>query len=72
VAPPRVINDKHLSLRIGQGKTRRRAVFFDGASLPLPPEPWDVAFRIRADNFGGGETLVELHVAALRQAGPIK
>ncbi len=71
VAPPRVIKEKHLALRIRQGKSQRRAVFFDGASTPLPPEPWDVAFRIRADNFGGDETLVELHVAALRQSGPM-
>lgn len=71
VAPPRVINDKHLSLRVGQGKAHRRAIFFDGASSPLPPEPWDIAFRIRADNFGGGETLVELQIAAVRASAPI-
>ena len=71
VAPTRVINEKHLVLRIGQGKVHRRAVFFDGAATPLPPVPWDIAFRIREDNFGGGETLVELQIAALRQAAPI-
>src|SRR4029077_12016098 len=41
VAPPRVINEKHLALRIGQGGVHRRAIFFDGAATPLPPEPWD-------------------------------
>lgn len=71
VAPPQIINDKHLRLRIGQGKAHRRAIFFDGAAEPLPPEPWDVAFRIRADNFGGGETLVELQITALRQAARV-
>ena len=72
VAPPRVINDKHLSLYIGQWNYRRRAVYFDGAAAPLPAPPWDVAFRIRADNFGGGETLVGMQVEALREAGPIE
>jgi len=71
VAPPRVINDKHLILRIGQRNYHRRAVYFDGATAPLPPPPWDIAFRIRADNFGGGETLVGIQVEALREAGPI-
>jgi single-stranded-DNA-specific exonuclease len=72
VAPPRVINEKHLVLRIGQGKAHRRAVFFDGGATPLPPEPWDIAFRIRTDNFRGGETMVELQIVALRQAGPLE
>jgi single-stranded-DNA-specific exonuclease len=72
VVAPRVVNDKHLVLRIGQRNCNRRAVFFDGATTPLPAAPWDVAFRIRADDFGGGERLVELHVAAVRQAGAIE
>ncbi|HXX42980.1 MAG TPA: single-stranded-DNA-specific exonuclease RecJ [Chthoniobacterales bacterium] len=71
LAPPRVINEKHLALRIGQGKAHRRAIFFDGAAETLPPEPWDIAFRIRANNFGGMETLVELQVTALRQAARV-
>jgi single-stranded-DNA-specific exonuclease len=71
VAPPRVINDKHLILRIGQRNYHRRAVYFDGATAPLPAPPWDIAFRIRADNFGGGETLVGIQVETLREAGPI-
>jgi single-stranded-DNA-specific exonuclease len=70
VAPPRVINDKHLILRLGQGNHHRRAVYFDGATAPLPAPPWDIAFRIRADNFGG-ETLVGIQVETLREAGPI-
>jgi single-stranded-DNA-specific exonuclease len=72
VAPPRLINDKHLGLYIGQRNYRRRAVYFNGAEAPLPTPPWDVAFRIRPDNFGGGETLVQVQVEALREAGPIE
>jgi single-stranded-DNA-specific exonuclease len=72
VAPPRVINEKHLVLRLGQRKSHKRAVYFDGATEQLPAPPWDIAFRIRADNYGGGETLVEMQIEALRQAGPIE
>jgi single-stranded-DNA-specific exonuclease len=72
VAAPRVINDKHLILRVGQRSSHRRAIYFEGATTPLPAPPWDVAFRIRADNYGGGETLVEMQIEALRQSGPIE
>jgi single-stranded-DNA-specific exonuclease len=71
VAPSRVIKDKHLVLRLGQRNSHRRAVYFDAASAPLPTPPWDIAFRIRADNYGG-ETLVEMQIEALRQAAPIE
>lgn len=72
VATPRVIKDKHLVLRLGQGNSRRRAVYFNAAAAPLPAPPWDIAFRIRADNYGGGETLVEMQIEALRQTAPIE
>jgi single-stranded-DNA-specific exonuclease len=72
VAPPVVLNNKHLRLRIGQGGSRHRAIFFNGATARLPEPPWDIAFRIRADNFGGGETLVEMRIEALREAGPLE
>ena len=71
VAPSRVIKDKHLVLRLGQRNCHRRAVYFGAATAPLPPPPWDIAFRIRADNYGG-ETLVEMQIEALRQAAPIE
>ena len=66
VAPPRVVNDKHLILRLRQGNRHRRAVFFDGMTNPLPPTPWDIAFRIRADEYDG-ETLVAMQIDAVRQ-----
>jgi hypothetical protein len=72
IGQPRIVNDKHLSLCIGQGSSCRRAIYFNGARAPLPSPPWDVAVRIRADNFGAGPTLVELQVEALREAGPIE
>ena len=70
-AVPRVVNDKHLLLRLRQGARHRRAIYFDGASTSLPAPPWDIAFRIRADNYEG-ETLVEMRIEAMRAATPIK
>ena len=71
VAPPRVMNEKHLLLRLRQGNCHRRAVYFNGASNQLPPPPWDVAFRVRADEYDG-ETLVAMHVEAVRAAEPLQ
>jgi single-stranded-DNA-specific exonuclease len=70
VAPPRVMNEKHLLFRLRQGGRHRRAIYFNGAANQLPPAPWDVAFRIRADEYEG-ETLVAMHVEAVRAAEPI-
>jgi single-stranded-DNA-specific exonuclease len=67
VAPPRVVNEKHLIFRLRQGDRHRRAVYFDGMANQLPPPPWDIAFRIRADEYGS-ETLVAMQIEAVRQA----
>jgi single-stranded-DNA-specific exonuclease len=67
VAPPRVLNEKHLVFRLRQGDRHRRAVYFDGAATELPPPPWDVAFRIGADEYDG-ETLVGIRIEAARAA----
>jgi single-stranded-DNA-specific exonuclease len=67
VGAPRVSNEKHLILRLRQGDRRRRAVYFDGAANEFPPPPWDVAFRIGVDGYGG-ETLVSMRIEGLRAA----
>jgi single-stranded-DNA-specific exonuclease len=67
VAPPRVSNEKHLVFRLRQGKRHRRAVYFDGVANEFPPPPWDVAFRIGADEYDG-ETLVSMRIEGLRAA----
>ena len=67
VAQPRVVNDIHLIFRLRQGNRHRRAVYFDGMTNPLPRAPWDIAFRIRADNYEG-ETLVAMQIEAVRAA----
>jgi single-stranded-DNA-specific exonuclease len=63
----RVSNEKHLVFRLRQGKWHRRAVYFDGATNEIPAPPWDVAFRIGADEYGG-ETLVGIRIEGLRAA----
>jgi single-stranded-DNA-specific exonuclease len=67
VAPPRVVNEKHLIFRLRQGDRHRRAIYFDGVTNPLPPTPWDIAFRIHADNYEG-ETLIAMQIDAVREA----
>ena len=67
VAAPRVVNDKHLIFRLRQGDRHRRAVYFDGVTNPLPRPPWDIAFRVRADDYNG-ETLVAMQIEAVRAA----
>jgi single-stranded-DNA-specific exonuclease len=71
VAPPRIVNDKHLVFRLRQGDRHRRAVYFDGVADRLPSAPWDIAFRIRADEYGA-ETLVSMQIEAVRAAERIE
>ena len=71
VAPLRVVNDKHRILRLRQRNYHRRAVYFDSADIPLPPAPWDIAFRIRADEYEG-ETVLGMQIQAVRQAMAIE
>lgn len=68
---PRVIKEKHLALRLRQRNYHQRAIFFDGASAPLPPPPWDIAFRLNADEYEG-ETRLQIQIEALRAAVPFE
>src|SRR5256884_2342223 len=67
VGAPRVSNEKHLVFRLRQGARHRRAIYFDGAANEFPPPPWDIAFRIGLDEYGG-ETLVSMRIEGLRAA----
>jgi single-stranded-DNA-specific exonuclease len=69
--PPQIIKERHLALRLRQKNHFQRAIFFDGASSPLPQAPWDMAFRLSADEYEG-ETRLQIHVEALRAAAPIE
>jgi single-stranded-DNA-specific exonuclease len=67
----RMVNDKHRIMRLRQGNYHRRAVYFDSADVPLPPAPWDIVFRIRADEYEG-ETVLGIQIQAVRQAVPMQ
>ncbi len=67
VVAPRILKEKHLVLRLRQKSFHARAIYFDGASAPLPPPPWDVAFRLQADEYLGEQRL-QLHVQGVRAA----
>jgi len=67
---PRVLKEKHLALRLRQQSHFRRAIFFDGALTPLPKPPWDIAFRVNADEYEG-ETRLQIQVEAVRAAVPV-
>ena len=69
VAEPRVVGEKHLQLRLRQRNYHHRAIFFGAAEEPLPPQPWDVAFRIRPNEYEG-ETRMEMRVEAVRASEP--
>ncbi len=67
---PQVLKDKHLVLRLRQRNYHARAIFFDGASTALPAPPWDVAFRIHANEYEG-ERRLQVHVHGLRAAASL-
>src|SRR5205809_590115 len=69
VAVPRIVGEKHLQLRLRQHNYHQRAIFFGAAADALPKQPWDIAFRIRADEYEG-ETRLEMRVEAVREAAP--
>jgi single-stranded-DNA-specific exonuclease len=67
VAPPQVVKEKHLILRLRQKNFHQRAIYFDGARTELPPPPWDVAFQISADEYEG-QPRIGVRVHGLRQS----
>ena len=50
---PRVLKEKHLSLHLRQGRHEQRAIWFSAAGEPLPPQPWDIAFRLERNEYQG-------------------
>src|SRR5881392_3334206 len=69
VAVPRIVGEKHLQLCLRQHNYHQRAIFFGAAADALPKQPWDIAFRIRPDEYEG-ETRLEMRVEAVREAAP--
>ena len=69
VAPPRVVGENHLALRLRQRNYHQRAIFFGAAADSLPAPPWDIAFRIRPGEYEG-ERRLEMQVEAVRESAP--
>jgi single-stranded-DNA-specific exonuclease len=70
VIAPRVVGENHLALVLRQQNCQRRAIFFGAAEKSLPAQPWDVAFRIRPDEYEG-ETRLEMRVEGVRESAPV-
>ncbi len=51
--PARQMKEKHISIELKQNGVSARAIWFNGASKPLPPEPWDVAFELTRNTYQG-------------------
>ncbi len=66
-APPQIVKEKHLVLRLRQNGRYQRAIFFEGATTSLPDPPWDIAYRIGSDEYEG-EMRLQMQVEALRQS----
>jgi single-stranded-DNA-specific exonuclease len=67
VGAPRVVCEKHLAFVLRQRNHQRRAIFFGAARDSLPTQPWDIAFRIRPDEYGG-DTRLEIRLEAVRES----
>jgi len=64
---PRMLKEKHLSLMLRQGRRDHRAIYFNAASETLPRLPWDVAFTVERNEYGGCVT-PQMRVRAIRHA----
>ena len=67
VAEPVVLKEKHLRLTLTRNGIRHQAIFFNGATEPLPRPPWDIAFKI-ARNEWRGQVSVSIQIQAIRTA----
>lgn len=66
-AEPRVLKEKHLALRLQQGRHQARAIWFGGVEGNPPPPPWDIAFRIERNEYLGNVE-VQIQIKAVRAA----
>lgn len=66
-AAPRVLKEKHLRLEFAVGRSRIGAIFFNGAEEELPRPPWDVAYRLERNTYGGRDE-PQMQIVALRHS----
>lgn len=65
--PPRVLKEKHLRLDLRQNGRPHQAIYFNGASTPLPEQPWDIAFQIERNEFQG-RVSVQIQIREIRKS----
>ncbi len=63
-----MLKEKHRLFALRHGTSLLRAIQFNGARVPLPAPPWDIAFYLEANNYQNRLQL-QLQVEALRSAG---
>jgi single-stranded-DNA-specific exonuclease len=66
-AESKLLREKHRLLRLRHGAALLSAIQFNGAKIPLPEPPWDVAFYLEANNYQNRIQL-RLQVEAIRSA----
>lgn len=54
---PRRLQSNHLRLFLRQGTAECDAIYFNGADVPLPDPPWDIAFTIDRNVWRGRSSL---------------
>jgi single-stranded-DNA-specific exonuclease len=67
-AEPRLLKEKHRLFRLRHGSAVLNAIHFNGAKIPLPEPPWDIAFYLEANTYQERVQL-QLQVEAIRSAG---
>ena len=67
-AEPKLLREKHRLLRLRHGSSLLKAIHFNGAKIPLPEPPWDVAFYLEANNYQN-RIQIQLQVEAIRSTG---
>jgi len=67
VTEPKLLKEKHRLFRLRQGPVLLSAIHFNGAKMPLPEPPWDIAFYLEANNYQNRMRL-QLQVEAIRSA----
>lgn len=67
--PPQILKNDHVKLFVAQNGVEREVMYFSGASKPLPPEPWDIAFTIDRNEFRGRVNL-QMTLSHLKSSNP--
>ena len=66
-AEPKLLKEKHRLFKLRHGSAVLNAIHFNGAKIPLPEPPWDIAFYLEANTYQNRARL-QLQVEAIRTA----